>query len=138
MYQVLYCSKGGNTRKLADVIAGELGIKAEEIGHASMDASAKVIFIGSGVYAAKPSADLRDFIGSNDFNGHTVCFFSTSKSTGESAFTGVAGTLTRQGATVLRGYHCKGRAFMIFNVGHPDNDELESARKFAREIAKIR
>jgi len=35
MHQVLFYSKGSNTRKLADAIARELGVKAAEIKTAS-------------------------------------------------------------------------------------------------------
>ncbi len=135
MYQVLYYSKGGNTRKLADVIAGELDVKSGEIGDSSLDPGAKVIFLGSGVYKGKPGRDLMDFIETHDFRGRKVSIFSTSWLTGENAFDGVASALKSRGATVVRGYHCKGR-FAIFNLGHPDPDDLEGARKFVREMAR--
>ena len=37
MHQVLFYSKGDNTRKLADAIARELGVKATDIKTASID-----------------------------------------------------------------------------------------------------
>lgn len=135
MYQVLYYSRGGNTRKLAAAIAGELGIKAAEIGSMSLDPNAKVIFLGSGVYAGKPGEDLMRFVETHDFHGLKVRIFSTSWITGENAFAGVVDALRRNGATVLQGYHCKGRAG-IFNLGHPNWEELDSAKKFTKDIAK--
>ena len=99
MYQVLYYSKGGNTRKLADAIAGELGVKAADVGSSSPDPDAKVIFLGSGVYAGKPGEDLIEFIETHDFRGRKVAIFSTSWRTGESAFSGLADILKRKGAT---------------------------------------
>ena len=83
MYQVLYYSKGGNTKKLADVIAGELGVKAGDIGSSSMESGAKVIFLGSGVYAGKPGEDMARFIETHDFGGRKVAIFSTSWRTGK-------------------------------------------------------
>ena len=135
MYQVLYYSRGGNTRKLADVIAGELGVKAGEIGFTSLDPGAKIVFLGSGVYAGKPGGDLMNFIESHDFRGRKVSIFSTSWITGENAFRGTADALTRRGATIIRGYHCKGRAG-IFNLGHPNRADLVGAREFARDLAR--
>ncbi len=88
MYQVLYYSKGGNTRKLADAIAGELGVKACDVRSSSLDPAAKVVFLGSGVYAGKPGEDLARFVETHDFRGRTVAIFSTSWRTGESAFPG--------------------------------------------------
>jgi len=135
MYQVLYYSKGGNTRKLADAIAGELGVKAGDIRASSLDPGAKIILLGSGVYAAKPGEDILRFVESHDFSGRTVAIFSTSWRTGEKAFDGVADDLKRKGAIVQRGYHCKGRAG-FFNLGHPNREDLDGARKFAREMAR--
>jgi len=37
MHQVLFYSKGDNTRKLADAIARELGVKATDIKTATID-----------------------------------------------------------------------------------------------------
>ncbi len=134
MYQVLYDSRGGNTRKLADAIAGELGVKAGDIGASSIDPGARILFIGSGVYTGKPGGDLLRFVGDHDFHGRKVILFSTSWLTGESAFSGVADALRRHGATVLPGYHCKGK-FAVFNRGRPNREDLDGARKFARDMA---
>jgi flavodoxin len=135
MYQVLYYSKGGNTRKLADVIAGEIGVKAGDVRSSSPDPAAKVIFLGSGVYAGKPGEDMMNFIETHDFSGRKVAIFSTSWRTGENAFNGVADALKKKGAIVQRGYHCKGRAG-FFNLGHPNREDLDGARKFARDMVK--
>ncbi len=135
MYQVLYYSKGGNTRKLADVIADELGIKAGDIKYSSLDPGTKVVLIGSGVYGGKPGEDLMSFIETHDFSGRKVAIFSTSWRTGEKAFSGIAGALRSRGAVMLPGYHCKGRAG-FFNLGHPNREDLEGARKFAGEMAR--
>ena len=135
MYQVLYYSKGGNTKKLADVIAGELGVNASDLSFSSLDRDAKVIFLGSGVYAGKPGEEMARFIETRDFGGRKVVLFSTSWRTGEHAFDGLADTLKRRGAIVQRGYHCKGKAG-IFNLGHPSRDDLEGARKYVRDIVR--
>jgi flavodoxin I len=135
MYQVLYYSRGGNTRKIADVIAEEIGVKARDFRYSPLDPGAKVIFLGSGVYAGKPGEDMMRFIEANDFRGRKVAIFSTSWRTGEDAFDGMANALRRKGAIVQRGYHCKGRAG-IFNLGHPNRGELDGARAFARDMAR--
>ncbi len=135
-YQVLYDSRGGNTRKLADAIAGELGIKASDIRHSSQDPSAEVIFLGSGVYAEKPGEGLAEFVKNHNFTGRKVAIYSTSWRTGEKAFYGIVDALKRRGAIVQRGYHCKGRAG-FFNLGHPNREEFDAAKAWAREMAKV-
>lgn len=134
-YQVLYDSRSGNTRKMADAIAGELGTKAGDIRSSSLDPHAEVIFLGSGVYGEKPGEGLAAFVASHDFTGRKVAIFSTSWRTGEQAFGGIADTLRRRGAIVRQGYHCKGRAG-FFNLGHPNREDFEGARKFARDMAR--
>lgn len=134
-YQILYDSRGGNTRKLAGAIAGELGVKAGDIRHSPLDSHAEIIFLGSGVYGEKPGDGLSEFVASHDFTGRKVVIFSTSWRTGEKAFGGIAETLRRRGAIVLQGYHCKGRAG-FFNLGHPNREDFDGAREFARDTVR--
>ncbi len=49
----------------------------------------------------------------------------------------MARALKQKGATVLGSYHCKGRAFLLFNQGHPDQADLDGVREFAREMARL-
>jgi flavodoxin len=78
MHQVLFYSKGSNTRKLANAIARELGVKATEIKTASIDPAADIIFLGSGCYGSKPGEEMMKFIEKNDFSGRNVAVFGTS------------------------------------------------------------
>ena len=77
MHQVLFYSKGGNTRKLANAIARELGVKATEIKTASIDPAADIIFLVSGRYGSKPGEEMMKFIEENDFSGRKVAVFGT-------------------------------------------------------------
>jgi hypothetical protein len=45
--------------------------------------------------------------------------------------------LKRKGATVLGSYHCKGRAFLLFNKGHPNQEDLDDAKKFGKEMVRF-
>ena len=47
----------------------------------------------------------------------------------------MADALKRKGAIVQRGYHCKGKAG-FFNLGHPNREDLDGARKFARDMVQ--
>ena len=49
----------------------------------------------------------------------------------------MAASLQHRGATVLGSYHCKGKAFLLFSTGHPNQEDLDSARKFAREMSML-
>ena len=137
MHQVLFYSKSGNTRKLADAIAGELGVKAIDIKTASIDPAASIIFLGSGCYGSKPGEEMMAFIEKNDFSGRKVVVFGTSGGNAGMEVDLMAASLKHKGATVLGSYHCKGKAFLLFNTGRPNQEDLDGARKFVREMAML-
>jgi len=137
MYQVLFSSRGGNTRKLADAIAGELGIKAADVKAASIDPAAGIIFLGSGCYGGKPGEAMMKLIGANDFSGRKVALFGTSASGHGLEVQAMGDALKQKGANVLGKYNCTGQFLGIVRRGHPDKDDLGGARQFAREMAKL-
>ena len=49
----------------------------------------------------------------------------------------MADLLTRKGATILGNFHCRGK-FLLMNRGHPDKEDLDNAKKFAREMLILR
>jgi flavodoxin len=131
---VLVDSRGGNTRKVADAIAEELGIKARDVMASSTD-DAKVLFLGSGTYGGKPGEAMMKFIGSGNFSGRKIALFGTAASlTGVQKMTvAMTDILKQKGATILGSYHCKGK-FLLVNWGHPNDEDLKNAKMFAREM----
>jgi flavodoxin len=139
MDQVIYYSKSGNTRKVADAIAEELGVKAVDVNAASLDPASKVVFLGSGRYGGQPGPEMVKFIESNNFKGRKVAYFSTCWRMGLSKdreLEAANKALEKKGATVLGDYHCLGKT-SIFNGGHPNQGDLDGAKKFAREMVKL-
>lgn len=135
--QLLFYSRGGNTRKLADAIAIELGVKAADIKTAFIDPAADIIFLGSGCYGSKPGEEMMKFIEKNDFSVRKVAVFGTSGGNAGIEVDLMAAALKHNGATVLGSYHCKGKAFLLFSTGHPNREDLEGARKFAGETVML-
>ncbi len=137
MYQVLYYSRGGNTKKLADVIAKELKTGAEDVRTSSLSAGAEIVFLGSGCYGGKPGQDMSKFIASGNFQGRKVALFGTSNGGLGHELRDMEGSLQQKGATILGSYYCKGQFLKFFSKGHPDKEDLDSARKFAREMSGL-
>jgi flavodoxin I len=135
MHQVLYYSRGGNTRKVADAIAAELGTKAAGVKSASIDPAAGVIFLGSGSYGSQPGEDWKKFVEAHDFAGRNVAVFGTSGGGTGNEVKVMAEALKNKGARVIGSHHCKGK-FLLWSRGHPDAADLEAAGKFAREMVK--
>ncbi len=131
---VLVDSRGGNTRKVAEAIAGELGVTVGDLA-APLPGDAKILFLGSGTYGGKPGEAMKKFISSQDFSGRRVALFGTSASS-EGAMKmidALAEDLGKKGAAILGTYHCRGK-FLFTNRGHPDKGDLENAKKFAKEM----
>ncbi len=131
---VLVDSRGGNTRKVADAIAGELGVTTGDIA-ASLPGDVKILFLGSGTYGGKPGEAAMKFIGSGTFTGMKVALFGTSASDAgsEKMIAVMADALKEKGATILGSYHCRGK-FLLINRGRPDKADLENAKQFAKKM----
>jgi len=137
MHQVVYYSRGGNTRKLAGAIAEELGVKAVDVKAASISPAPGVIFLGSGCYGGRPGEDMTKFIQSHDFTGRKIALFSTSWMNYGKEIDMMTSALKGKGAAIIGHYHCKGKTGLIFNRGHPDQADLAGGKKFAQEMAKL-
>jgi flavodoxin len=137
MHQVLFFSRGGKTRKLAEAIAGELCVKVADIKTAAIGPGDGIFFLGSGCYGGKPSKDMMKFIGKNDFTGRKVAIFGTSASRMGREVRGMEEALKQKGAKVLGSYHCGGQFLLILRRGHPKEEDLAGARKFGREMAML-
>jgi flavodoxin len=134
--RVLYYSMTGNTRKMASAIAEELGVDATSVKALTGFPQDGLLFLGSGSYGDKPAEDMAKLIAGNDFTGRKVALFGTSGRGEGKEVAGMATALKQKGATIVGTYYTKGKAFVVVNIGHPGRDELESARAFAREVAR--
>ena len=137
MSNVIYYSMTGNTRKMAAAIAGELGVEAQSLKKLAGVPKDGLLFLGSGSYGDKPSEDMAKFIENNDFTGRKVALFGTSGKGEGLEVRCMEEALKQKGANIIGNYYCKGKSFIVVNIGHPGRDDLEGARKFAREMAKI-
>lgn len=75
---VIYASKTGNTRKIAQYIAEKTGSALTDLKKDSPDLSAHdVVVFGSGVYAGRPSKAVKKFVleNSGPLSGKKVAFF---------------------------------------------------------------
>jgi flavodoxin len=137
MSHVLYYSMTGNTKKMALAIAEELGIGATNAKSAPRVPDDGLLFIGSGCYGDRPGEDMAKFIANNDFTGRKVALFGTSGAGAGKEVQAMAEALKQKGAIVLGSYHTKGKAFVVANIGRPGKEDLEGARNFAREMARL-
>ena len=131
---VFVASRGGNTQKVADAIAEELGVMVGDI-KGSLPNDSSTIFLGSGVYGGKPGSAVTEFIGRGEFTGRKVALFATSGGAegAKNTISMMADAVKERGGTVIGDFHCRGK-FLLTNRGHPNEEDLVKAKKFAREM----
>jgi flavodoxin I len=134
-YQVIYYTKTGHTKKVAEAIASELGVEAENVNEATLDPGA-IVFMGSGCYGGSPGKEMMSFIKDNDFSLRTVALFGTSGAGIGREVKKMANLLESKGARVEQSFHCKGQVFKIINRGKPDEEDLEKAKRFAKIVER--
>ncbi len=137
---VLYHSKGGNTKKIADAIAEELEevLKSEQIPPAYPPENVSLLFLGTGEYAGKPDPKMMEFIRTLTPNrAKNVAVFGTSGSgvADGKAITAVKAQLREKGINVIdESFCCKGKYFIFMNRKNPDANEIKSAKDYARRV----
>ena len=131
-YQVIYYSRSGQTKKIADAIASELGVITEDVKHARLN-NDSIVILGSGCYGGKPAKSIIKFIQDNEFKDRTVFLFGTSGGGLGQEIEKMKAHLKPKGATIKGTFYCKGK-FLIASRGHPTQEDLEKAKTFAKTM----
>ncbi len=134
-YAVRYYTQTGNTKRLAEAIADELGVEALPIT-TPINGKADVLLLGNSYYAFTIAPEVRDFVaGLSQNNVGKIVNFGTAAMM-KSTYKKVRAVADTVGIPVLdREFHCKGE-FKGINKGRPNEEDLKAAREFARSIKK--
>ncbi|MDL2219352.1 flavodoxin [Ruminococcaceae bacterium OttesenSCG-928-O06] len=135
MNRVVYFSRGGNTKKLAEAIAKGAGAEALSAEQAGDVAGTDTLFVGASIYAGSIDAKLRHFLEGLDAQQvKRVVVFGTSAGK-NTALAEIKAILQPGGIPVADAeFHCKG-AFLVAHRGHPDADDLARAEAFAKQMS---
>ena len=133
--KIVYHSITGNTRKIAEIIADELGAKAEMISDNMAIQKIDVLFLGDGNYVSTIHNKTKRFIdGLKLENVKNVAIFGTYGGM-NNALPKMKVFLQKKGFNVLdECFSCRGQAWGIISIKHPDETDLKAARNFARNI----
>jgi flavodoxin len=134
MIEVVYFSRSGNTRKVAEIIGEELGVTAKDVKTAGILPPDAFIFLGSGCYGAVLANGLVKFMEDNRFNGRKIALFTTSAFGSLSELALMKKQITNKGADIIDSFSCYGQ-LLLAKKGHPTQKELDNARKFAKQVA---
>ncbi len=132
-FAVRYYTKTGNTRKLADAIAKELGVEALPISE-KVTEPVDVLFLGNSYYAFNIDPEVRSFVSSLDKEkvGKIVNFGSAAML--NSTYKKVKAEADKAGIAMdEREFHCKGE-FKGLHKGRPNDDDLKAAQDFAKQF----
>jgi flavodoxin len=132
---VVYFSRGGNTRKVAEAIANELGCNAVDIMKERPNISnIDLLIVGSGTYGAKPGKEFMSFIEEiPQTTGKRAALFATCSSGVVLWFDSIKGLLESKGYQICGSFQCFGQIYFV-RRGHPTSEELASAANFAIQL----
>jgi flavodoxin len=134
--EVRYLSKSGNTKKVADAIAGAVGVSAKPISE-SVPTDTELLFLGGAVYAFGIDDELKKFIATIPAGVKCVAIFSTTAVV-KSAFPHIKKLLEERGIAVSsEEFHCRGE-FKFMHKGRPNAEDLKSAADFAKRVSNGR
>lgn len=134
MNRIVYASKGGNTKKLADAIAKGAGISAVSVEQFKASRATDILFVGASIYAGNIDGKLRALLaGLQPSKVKSVVVFGTSAGK-KTALPEVKSILEANGIVVTDDeFHCKG-SFLLANRGRPNEEDLKQAEAFAKRI----
>ena len=131
-YAVRYYTKTGNTKRLAEAIAAELGVDALPISE-PVNEKVDLLFLGNSYYAFNIDPEVRDFVKSLDKNlvGKIVNFGSAAML--NSTYKKIKAEADKVGIPMDdREFHCKGE-FKGLHKGRPNDEDIKAAVEFAKQ-----
>lgn len=134
-YAVRYYTKTGNTKKLAEAIAKELGVEALPISE-PVNEKVDLLFLGNSYYAFNIDPEVRAFVASLDKAkiGKIVNFGSAAML--NSTYKKVKAEADKVGIPMdEKEFHCKGE-FKGLRKGRPNEEDIQAAVQFARQYTK--
>lgn len=131
--KVVYYTKSGNTEKIAKAIAQELDCEITTMDETPTTA-VDILFLGASVYKFGIDKKVLNFIANLDNTKiGTVVIFSTSAMS-DSGYPQLVKKIAAKGIKVSEHhYYCRGQ-FMFANKNKPDLDDINSAKKFAKNV----
>jgi len=134
--KILYHSRSGNTRKVAEAMAKALNVDAGQVPPGYPIENLDLLFLGGGIYMGKIDSKLEYFISTlNPGRAKNVAVFGTSGGP-DNGIKRIKELLSKQGVNVIdESFLCKGRYFFFFCRKYPSDEDLKNAQEFAGRVA---
>ena len=138
--KVFYCSKSGNTKKVAEAIAAEMkteAIEAAAVGNGYNMKKCDLIFVGSGNYQSAPGKEIVEFLKSVvPAEDRYAAVFGTAGGSNKGHLSKMKELLEKKEIRVLDEWCCPGQEYELKNKGRPNEEDLEGAKDFARKTLR--
>ncbi|MBF7095706.1 flavodoxin domain-containing protein [Alkalibacter mobilis] len=132
---VVFYSKTGHSRKIAEAIGKELNVTPKSIKPELQLEETDLLFLVGGIYGGKCSPEIVQFASELTNNKIVNAVLVTSCMSNKQGQDEVRKTLEKNGINVFKNeYICKG-SFLFFGMGHPSIEEVENAALFAKRTA---
>ena len=131
-FAVRYYTKTGNTKRLAEAMAKELGVEALSIIEPVTE-PVDILFLGNSYYAFNIDPEVRNFIRTLDKEkvGRIVNFGSAAML--NSTYKKVKAEADKVGIAMdKKEFHCKGE-FKGIHKGRPNEDDIKAAVEFVKQ-----
>jgi len=131
-YAVRYYTKTGNTKRLAEAVAKELGVEALPISEPVKE-KVDYLFLGNSYYAFNIDPEVRAFVRSLDKNlvGKIVNFGSAAML--NSTYKKIKAEADKVGVAMdAKEFHCRGE-FKGIHKGRPNADDIKAAVEFVKQ-----
>lgn len=131
-YAVRYYTKTGNTKRLAEAVAKELGVEALPISEPVKE-KVDILFLGNSYYAFNIDPEVRDFVKDLDKEkvGKIVNFGSAALL--NSTYKKVKAEADKVGIPMdEKEFHCKGE-FKGIHKGRPNEEDVKAAVEFVKQ-----
>jgi flavodoxin len=144
---IIYSSKSGNTKKIADSMANQIGCEAVRITANSpqptVDLEAyDLVLVGTGLFAGTPNEDLMRYL--RNLNLKTTKLFALfitwggAPRTDKLALTKLRTLLESKGQKVLEDHFAcyGGWKGILMKRGHPKPEEIQAAGEWAKKLVE--
>jgi flavodoxin len=132
-YAVRYYTKTGNTKRLAEAVAKELGVEALPITE-PVSEKVDILFLGNSYYAFNIDPEVREFVASLDKEkvGKIVNFGTAAML--NSTYRKVKEEADKAGIPMdPKEFHCRGE-FKGIHKGRPNESDIAEAVKFVQQF----
>ena len=129
---VRYCTRSGNTKKVADAIAEEAHVKAEDI-EVPLPEDVDLLFLGSSLYGMDVDKRVYAFFDENTKKIGKIASFGTAASPASSVGA-IEKLATEHGIPMAdKSFRCYG-SFGMIHRDRPNEEDLKEARAFAGDV----